>query len=240
MSRAISAKHASLVSRDFLGGWTPQHNLRHHEKFDRPDKHSQGRAVFQSTCSIVFSHYAWQGLRIESSVGGHWEQDIVRTVMDMRSENNAGPPDASQPTDTVETTHFQIALKSQQPVAVSKVLQREPYSSPRVSRQSLQPQASPHSNPKNNYYRQPGCRVYRRVSLVNNGSKSYCRGDPESPPSKSRQLLGRVKSKMRIPAIVFNDEDSSQKVAPRREKLFWFPSRALLFAEGRRYSTKRQ
>ncbi|KAL4756505.1 uncharacterized protein BDW70DRAFT_11143 [Aspergillus foveolatus] len=110
-----------------------------------------------------------------------------------------------------------------------------------ASRQSLQSVVtSPQHNPENNYYRQPGCRVFRRVSHLDHATSSLCR-DPESPLSRSRGFLRNMKSKIRMPSLSLDHQDVSQEIRPRRSRMFvLFSSRPLLFAEGRRdYSSRR-
>ncbi|KAL4813750.1 hypothetical protein BDW67DRAFT_102043 [Aspergillus spinulosporus] len=112
---------------------------------------------------------------------------------------------------------------------------------PRASRQTLQSGVtSPQRNPENNYYRQPGCRVFRRVSHLDHATSSLCR-DPESPLSRRRGFLRNMKSRIRMPSLSLDHQDVSQEIKPRRSRVFvLFSSRALLFAEGRRdYSSRR-
>ncbi|KAL4735403.1 hypothetical protein BDV11DRAFT_34613 [Aspergillus similis] len=70
---------------------------------------------------------------------------------------------------------------------------------PQTSRQSLQSLVtSSQRNPENNYYRQPGCRVFRRVSHLDHATDSLISG-PESPLSRSRGFLRSMRSRIRMP-----------------------------------------
>ncbi|KAL4939681.1 hypothetical protein BDV06DRAFT_224795 [Aspergillus oleicola] len=128
------------------------------------------------------------------------------------------------------------------PISKSPRISQSHIQSPRLSRQSIQPLVtSPHHNPENNYYRQPGCRVFRRVSVLE-ATRSYCRSSPEEPNSRHRRFFEKMWAKIQasslpVPTI---SRSVSQRIAPRRSvKLSSFlPSRSL-FSEGRRdYSAK--
>ncbi|KAJ0415920.1 hypothetical protein BJY00DRAFT_292712 [Aspergillus carlsbadensis] len=114
-------------------------------------------------------------------------------------------------------------------------------STPRTSRQTLlSPVTSPYRNPEDNYYRQPGCRVLRRVSILDD-SPSYCRDNSTGMISRSRRFLEKVRKRIQFPDISLDYRQASQKFMRKPSgKMSFFPSRALLFSEERRdYSTKR-
>ncbi|KAL2786343.1 hypothetical protein BJX66DRAFT_36527 [Aspergillus keveii] len=166
--------------------------------------------------------------------------------VDVSEDNAAVPSGASQPTNLVDTFECKSpALESDQAsyTAPSEKTRRQSarLSTPRSSRQTLlSPASSPHRNPENNYYRQPACRVFRRVSVLDD-SPSYCRDKSTGTLSRSRRFLDKVRKRIQFPDISLDYRQASQKFMPKPSgKMSFFPSRALLFSEERRdYSTKR-
>ncbi|KAL4924612.1 uncharacterized protein BDV17DRAFT_208076 [Aspergillus undulatus] len=170
--------------------------------------------------------------------------------MDKVSENNdarlSGASHAAKPDDLIGFKS--PALDSERTAAleiVDKADRESTYiksprisQSPRILRQSIQPlMTSPHRNPENNYYRQPGCHVSRRVSVLE-ATRSYCRSDPESSNSRHRRFFEKMRTKIQIPSLPVVSRDVPQKIASRGTFAF-LPSSALLFAGGRRdYSVK--
>ncbi|KAL3449215.1 hypothetical protein BJX65DRAFT_45521 [Aspergillus insuetus] len=166
--------------------------------------------------------------------------------VEVSEDNAAVPSGASQPTNLVDTFEGKSpALESDQAsyTAPSEKTRRQSarLSTPRSSRQTLlSPVSSPHRNPENNYYRQPACRVFRRVSVLDD-SPSYCRDKSTGTLSRSRRFLDKVRKRIQFPDISLDYRQASQKFMRKPSgKMSFFPSRALLFSEERRdYSTKR-
>ncbi|KAL4995328.1 hypothetical protein BDV10DRAFT_134212 [Aspergillus recurvatus] len=164
--------------------------------------------------------------------------------MEKESENDAGEFTPNPLGDVIEAKSSD--LDSEQTTAPVTSQHRDStcsayFKTLRTSRQSLQFSVTcPHHNPENNYYRQPACRVLRRVSHLDHTTGSLCR-DPEGPLSRSRGFLRKMRSRIRMPTLSLDHQDVSQEIKPRRNRVFvLLSSRALLFAEGRRdYAARR-
>ncbi|BCS17522.1 uncharacterized protein APUU_10350A [Aspergillus puulaauensis] len=161
--------------------------------------------------------------------------------MNRKSENNAGAfLAASKPTNPVDI----IARKSsgfgsgQTPPSATSARghgESAAIKSPWASQESIQSSVnSLRRNPENNYYRQHACRVSRRVSVLDDTPKSYCRSKPERPNSRSRRFLDKMRAKIQIPVVLSGLGNEPQEVIPNSNRGFFLPSRALLLAESRR------
>ncbi|KAL4785966.1 hypothetical protein BJX76DRAFT_322676 [Aspergillus varians] len=166
------------------------------------------------------------------------------TEMDKQSENTAGAlSDGSKtnnPVDLIQCKSSGLdpgqSMASTESAASDNTRRENPYfTSPRMSRQTIQsPVTSPHRNPGHNYYRLPGSPVF------DGGAKSYCRLNPGSPVSRTRGFFQKMRTKIPTPALFLASGNASQTSIPRGSRMFTLPSRALLFAEGRRdYSARR-
>ncbi|KAL4794857.1 hypothetical protein BDV19DRAFT_180425 [Aspergillus venezuelensis] len=158
--------------------------------------------------------------------------------------SDSAQPRALEKLDTYSSTKSNKVNRQSgtftEPVARSPRIFQTNLQSPRLSRQSIQPLVtSPHHNPENNYYRQPGCRVFRRVSVFD-ATKSYCQSSPEKPNSRHRRFFEKVRAKIQatnfsslpVPTI---SRTVSQRIAPRRSiKLSSFLPSPLFFSDGRR------
>lgn len=112
--------------------------------------------------------------------------------------------------------------------------------SPWASQESIQ--SSVHSirrNPESNYYRQHAGRVSRRVSVLDDTPKSYCRSKLERPNSRSRRFLDKMREKIQIPVVLSGYGNEPQDIIPGRDRGFFLPSRALFQAESRREYSER-
>ncbi|KAL4866699.1 hypothetical protein BDV12DRAFT_131022 [Aspergillus spectabilis] len=111
-----------------------------------------------------------------------------------------------------------------------------------ISRHVKSPVTAPHQDPEpeENYYRHPKCRVFRRVSVLDVGADSQCRSKSPSWNPRSRKFFDNLKTKIRVRISSSKDGQSSQGIKSRLSgRLFCLPSRAILFAEGRRdYATR--
>lgn len=112
--------------------------------------------------------------------------------------------------------------------------------SPWASQESIQ--SSVHSlrrNPESNYYRQHAGRVSRRVSVLDDTPKSYCRSKLERPNSRSRRFLDKMREKIQIPVVLSGYGNEPPDIIPGRDRGFFLPSRALFQAESRREYSER-
>ncbi|KAL6230499.1 hypothetical protein BDW75DRAFT_65089 [Aspergillus navahoensis] len=164
--------------------------------------------------------------------------------MEKESENNAGAFKSGPSGDVIEANSSD--LDTRQTTAPVTSQHRDSTCSanlktPRTPGQHLRsPVINPQRNPENNYYRQPGCRVFRRVSHLDHATGSLCR-DREGPWSRSRGFLRKMRSRIRMPTLSLDHQDVSQEIKPRRSSVFvLLSSRALLFAEDRRDYSARQ
>ncbi|KAL4748774.1 hypothetical protein BDW72DRAFT_179787 [Aspergillus terricola var. indicus] len=211
--------------------------------------------VRTSSTHLVGTGYILAGAYLRQFIPPRWITELlmnylrsgldIKTIPEMEElENNTGASKPELSSDVIEAKPSDF--DSEQTAAPVRSQHREStYSTylkaPRASRQSLQSMVtSPQHNPENNFYRQPGCRVFRRVSHLDHATGSLCR-DSESPLSRSRGFLRNIRSRIRMPTLSLDHQEVSQKIKPRRSRVVvLFSSRALLFAEGRRdYSARR-